>query len=174
MTKEEFLAYVARLDKTQGNYEGTLLSKNVERRNKLLWRVDDNFIALFEYLIKEGFVVYVHEILRKRRQGKRKEGRILKQFAHLWLPQLNLAIRFTPSEKPSSSDKRLKSFIYATRENFFCCVINRGDDAVEKISSSIPLIRKYKKETPRLGVIPNIIKPIPKKKRTRIVTSEKI
>lgn len=174
MTKEEFLAYVARLDRTQGNYLGTLLPKNVARRNELLWRVDDNFISLFKYLIDEGFAVYVHEILRKRRRGKHKNGRLLKQFAHIWLPQLNLAIRFSPAPTNDGSDIRVKSFIYTSRPNIFCCVVHSEDDAVSKIREAIPRIREYKKRTPRLGVIHEIIKPQPKKKRARIVTSEKI
>ena len=174
MKKEEFLAYIARLDKTQGNYEGTLLPKNVARRNRLIWRAGQNVIDLFEYLINEGFAVYAYEILRKRRRGKHKRGKMLKQFAHIWLPQLNLAIRFTEKETNDGTDARLKSFIFSSKENIFCCVVNKGDDSVEKIKNWIPLIRKYKKETPRLGVIHEIIKPTPKKKRARIVNSEKI
>lgn len=172
MNKLEFLAEVARLDKVQGNYSSTKLEQFASRREKLLWSVDDEFIALFEYLRKERYDVYVFEILRKRTTNRRSTGRMMHQFAHIWLPQLNLAIRISPVKK-GEKDGRLRNFIISSRENFFTCAVNKGDDAVKKIRMAIPLIKVYKKETPRLGVMKDIVKP-KKRERIRIATTEKV
>lgn len=164
MNKIEFLADVARMDKTQGNYSSTKLDRFWARREKMLWDADDRFIALYEYLRNEGFDVYVFEILRRRTKNRKSIGRMMRQFAHIWLPQLNLVIRFSPVKK-GERDIRLKNFILTTRRNFFTCVVNVDDDAVKKIRMSIPFIKVYKKETPRLGAMNDVVRP---KKRDRI------
>lgn len=172
MNKLEFLAEVARLDKVQGNYSSTKLERFAPRREELLWGVSDEFIALFEYLRKEGYDVYVFEILRKRTHNRSSIGVMMHQFAHIWLPQLNLAIRFSPVKK-GEKDGRLRNFIISSRKNFFTCVVNNGDDAVKKIRMAIPLIKVYKKETPRLGAMKDIVKP-KKRERIRMTTTEKV
>lgn len=171
MNKMEFLAQVAKLDRTQGNYSSTKIEKYAKKREKLLWGVDDRFLLLYEYLVNEGFAVYVFEILRKRRKVRKSEGRMMHQFAHIWLPQLNLAIRFSPV-KNGEADNRLKTFIISSQKNFFTCVVNSDDNAVKKIREAIPRIRQYQRETPRLGVMRDIVKP-QKKVRARIVKVEK-
>lgn len=173
MNKIEFLGEIARLDKTQGNYSSTKIEKFSKKREKLLWGVDDRFISLYEYLVNNGFTVYVFEILRKRRNVRKSVGRMMHQFAHIWVPQLNLAIRFSPVKK-GDVDHRLKTFIISSQKNFFTCVVNSGDDSIKKISEAIPRIRQYQQDTPRLGVMRDIIKPKPKKKRARIIIKEKI
>lgn len=184
MTKEEFLASVALSDKTKGNYEYTLQPHIVEQRNKRLWQATERFIALYEYLVKAGYNVFVQEMLahykeidwtkRRKKRGPLPKPRSFGRFAHMYIPELNLAIRFTHIEK-GGYDPNLGKFIYRSRPYCYICVINPDEDAVEKFRSVRDKVKEYARgETPKKGIAKNLIVPKPKVKRRRMVVSQRV
>lgn len=169
MTKLEFLATVAHLDKRQGNYEGTLTPKWRQRREQGLWSVDDRFIFLFEYLTNIGYKVYVYEILTRLKKGS---GKNMERMAHMWIPELNLAIRF--SDKPRGEyDSKQKYFLMQAKHFFYCGVVHpETEDVLEYVEDLIERVKLYSKDNSKRGVKNNIV--IHKRKRTHIVKSQKV
>lgn len=183
MTKESFLASVALHDKTKGNYKHTLEPNTVEERNERLWNADGRFISLYEYLNRAGYNVFVYEILGfykkidwSKRNKKRKSllpaPRSMGRFAHMYIPELNLAIRFTFVEH-GEYDKRLGQFIHQSRDYVYTCVINPSDDVVEKFRSVRDKVKEYARgDSPKKGIARTLVVP-ERKKRARITTTQK-
>lgn len=183
MTKESFLLSVALHDKTKGNYEYTLLPHTVEERNNRLWDADERFIALYEYLNKAGYNVFVYEVLayykkidwskrKKKRKSLLPKPRSMGRFAHMYIPELNLAIRFTPVEF-GEYDRHLGQFIHQSREYVYLCVINPSDDVVEKFRNVRDRVKEYARgDAPKRGIARNLVVP-ERKKRARITNTER-
>ena len=184
MTKEQFLTQVALHDKYKGNYRETLDEYRFIERTSKLNRVDDRLIGLYSYLTKNNYNVFVYEILSGEapdivkqsyaRMNRRppKPG-CFGRFAHLWIPELNMAIRFC--NKPyGERDEKLGQFIYNSRDYCFLCVISPEDDPVEKFEKVLMDIQEYKKRgtANKRGIADTLVVPA-RKKRARITTTKK-
>lgn len=184
MTKESFLSSVALHDRLKGNYRETLTDKNKRQREYKLQAATERFIALYEYLVKQGYNVFVHEVLsgdnpRLLPPHKRRRGYIppkpisFGRFAHIWLPELNIAIRFCHTEY-GIKNTELGRFISQSRKYCFLCVINNSDDPIEKFKKIYSDIQGYIEQgtADKKGVANTLVVPV-RKKRTRISTIEK-
>lgn len=172
MTKLEFLASVANADKTQGNYEDTLKPDNWKEREARIWGFDERFISVYDYLVDRGFKVFVCEVLRKNK--KWRKHRFIKGFAHLWLPEVNLAIRYSHNEH-MVTDRKLKEFLIGASRYVYAGVINKDtEDPIAYVDDLIERVFEYSKTPTKRGVKGKIIKPKPKKKRARMIGAQKV
>lgn len=184
MTKESFLSSVALHDRLKGNYRETLTDKHKEQRNTMLNATSDRFIILYEHLVRSGYNVFVHEVLsgesprtlppHKRRRGYNHPKPIsFGRFAHIWLPELNIAIRFCHTEY-GIKNVRLGQFLNNSKPYCFLCVISPSDDPIEKFEKIYSDIRGYieKGTANKKGVANTLVVP-ERKKRKRISTAEK-
>ena len=184
MTKDQFLASVALHDKIKGNYKETLMPARNKHRGYKLQQASRRLIDLYEYLTKIGYDVFVHELLSgdlsdtvkymyKRRGLKIPKPASFGRFAHLWIPEENIAIRF--SNVPYGvRDEKLGQFINNSRPYCFLCVINPEDDPAEKFEKIFKDIKGYKSKGTgtKRGVADTLVVPV-RKKRARITTTQK-
>lgn len=171
MTKLEFLASVAQADKTQGNYSDTMKEEWWGERSKRLWGFDDRFISVYEHLLDRGFKVFVCEILRKKKRSGHRMT--ICKFAHLWLPEVNLAIRYSHTTL-AEGNKSLKRFLTSASKYVYAGVINKDtEDPIAYVDDLIDRVFEYRKTPTKKGVKDTIVKPKPKKKRARIVSAQK-
>lgn len=172
MTKIEFLASVANADKTQGNYADTLVPSVMEKRGERLWGFDDRFISVYEHLLDRGFKVFVCEVLRKNK--KWRKYKFIKGFAHLWLPEINLAIRYSHTDA-FEENKKLKEFLHGASRFIYAGVINKDtEDPISYVDDLIERVFEYSKTPTKRGIKSVLVKPKPKKKRARIVGAQKV
>lgn len=172
MTKLEFLASVAKLDKTQGNYADTLEHDKWVEREKHLWSFDERFISVYEHLLDRGFKVFVCEVLRKNK--KWHKYKFIKGFAHLWLPEIKLAIRYNHLAS-FEYNKKQKDFLCGAQRFIYAGVISKDtEDPISYVDDLIKRVFEYSKTPTKRGVKGVIVKPKPKKKRTRIVSAQKV
>lgn len=171
MTKLEFLASVANADKTQGNYADTLVKEVWETRESRIWGFDDRFIAVYEHLLNRGFKVFVCEVLRKNK--KWRKHKFIKGFAHLWLPEIKLAIRYSHTNA-FEDNKKLKEFLHGASKFIYAGVINADtEDPIAYVDDLIDRVFEYSKTPTKRGIKSVLVIPKPKKKRARIVSAQK-
>jgi hypothetical protein len=184
MTKESFLSSVALHDRLKGNYRETLTDKHAQQRKIMLDATTERFIGLYEHLVKAGYNVFVHEMLsgenprilppHKRRRGYIPPKPIsFGRFAHIWLPELNIAIRFCHTEY-GIKNMHLGQFLNNSKPYCFLCVISPGDDPIEKFEKIHSDIKGYIAQgtANKKGVANTLVVP-ERKKRKRISTTEK-
>ena len=183
--KELFISSVAQHDKLKGNYKDTLKPKNKQKRSEYLANADDRLIALYNYLVDDGYDVFVYEVLcgesprlkpiHERRRGYNPpKPKCFGRFAHIWLPEVNIAIRFSNVEY-GMKDGKLGQFLHQSRDYCYICVINPSDDPVAKFENISSNILGYKKNgtANKKGVLNTIVIP-ERKKRARISISTKV
>lgn len=184
MTKEQFLKNVLLHDKTKGNYKETLNPARYKHRTYKLHQVSTRLIDLYDYLTNIGYDVFVHELLSgdlsdtakymyKRRGLKIPKPSSFGRFAHLWIPEENIAVRFC-NVPYGVRDEKLGQFINNSRPYCFLCVINPEDDPAEKFEKILKDIKGYKAKgtATKRGVADTLIVPV-RKKRTRLTTMQK-
>lgn len=184
MTKDQFLASVALHDKIKGNYKETLMPARHRHREYKLQQATRRLIDLYEYLTNVGYDVFVHELLSgdlsetvkymyTRRGLKIPKPSCFGRFAHLWIPEINMAIRFC-NTRYGVRDEKLGQFINNSRPYCFLCVINPEDDPAEKFEKVLSDIDRYKKQgtANKRGVADTLVVPV-RKKRVRLTTLQK-
>jgi hypothetical protein len=172
MNKIEFLASVANADKTQGNYADTLQADVWAERENRLWGFDDRFISVYEHLLNRGFKVFVCEVLRKNKRDRHRKK--VKGFAHLWLPEIKLAIRYSHTTR-EEGNRKLKAFLLDASRFVYTGVINRDtEDPIAYIDDLIERVFEYSKTPTKRGLKSVLVKPKPKKKRARMVGAQKV
>lgn len=172
MNKIEFLASVANADKTQGNYADTLQPDVWAERENRIWGFDERFIAVYEHLLDRGFKVFVCEVLRKNK--KWRKYKFIKGFAHLWLPEINLAIRYNHLNS-FEDNRKLKDFLCGAKRFVYAGVISKDTaDPIAYVDDLIERVFEYHKTPTKRGIKSVLIKPKPKKKRARIVGAQRV
>lgn len=95
------------------------------------------------------------------------------KFAHLWLPEVNLAIRYSHTTL-AEGNKSLKRFLTSASKYVYAGVINKDtEDPIAYVDDLIDRVFEYRKTPTKKGVKDTIVKPKPKKKRARIVSAQK-
>lgn len=172
MNKIEFLASVANADKTQGNYADTLQADVWAERENRLWGFDDRFISVYEHLLNRGFKVFVCEVLRKNK--KWRKHKFIKGFAHLWLPEIKLAIRYSHTTR-DEGNRKLKEFLHGASKFIYAGVINIDtQDPIAYVDDLIERVFEYSKTPTKRGIKSVLVKPKPKKKRARMIGAQKV
>ena len=172
MTKMEFLASVDKADKTQGNYADTLVKEVWEERANRIWGFDDRFISVYEHLLDRGFKVFVCEVLRKNK--KWRKHKFIKGFAHLWIPEIKLAIRYSHTAR-DEENRKLKEFLHGASKFVYAGVINRDtQDPIAYVDDLIERVFEYSTTPTKRGIKSVLVKPKPKKKRTRMMGAQKV
>lgn len=166
MTKDDFLKKIELLDKKQGNYKET--TNVMAERQERLQQETQQFIDVFEHLINKGYKVYVQELLCGN--GLKSKPR---RWSHLWLPEINTTIRFTP--RPSCEIHEIKAkfmlarYIKSHRPYCYTFVI-QPDSTLDYVDEKIEYCKEFYNKDLRKGIVNDIVVP-QKKKRARIKTT---
>ena len=128
--------------------------------------------SVYEHLLDRGFKVFVCEVLRKNK--KWRKHKFIKGFAHLWLPEIKLAIRYSHTTR-EEGNRKLKAFLLDASRFVYTGVINRDtEDPIAYIDDLIERVFEYSKTPTKRGLKSVLVKPKPKKKRARMVGAQKV
>lgn len=164
MDRENFIAAVNELDKSQGNYPLTKKMSTASERERRISTCPQPLIDLFDRLMSVHMKVFMFERLYKKSN--------MYHFADIFIPSGNIyLVAYNGDEDLSEADR--KRIFLATCHNHYPFFFDMSKDSLEWTLTKLTNCLDYSFKNPKKGTNEKPALPV-KRKRQRIQRFEKV